>query len=98
MCDFCFSPIQQAEQQILSQNNIECVRSCDQQPYLFIETKESICIKKEFDSHRVTLLLQYGGLLIIIVSLLQHGGHDVTRTQSIFNNLMTICDSSGGFL
>ena len=25
---------------------IGCVRSCDQQPYLFIETKESICIKK----------------------------------------------------
>ena len=44
---FVFLPIQQAVQQILSPNNIECVRSCDQQPYLFIERKESISIKKE---------------------------------------------------
>ena len=44
---------------------IECVRTCDQESYLFIETKESICIKKEFKSHRINLLLQYGLLFIV---------------------------------
>ena len=44
---------------------IECVRTCDQESYLFIETKDSICIKKEFNSHRINLLLQYGGLFIV---------------------------------
>ena len=44
---------------------IECVRTCDQESYLFIETKESICIKKEFNSHRINLLLQCGGLFFV---------------------------------
>ena len=39
---------------------IECVRSCDQKPYLQYETKGGICIKIEFNSQKNILLLQYG--------------------------------------
>ena len=39
---------------------IECVRSCDQKPYLHNETKGGICIKIEFNSQKKILLLQYG--------------------------------------
>ena len=47
---------------------MECVHSCDQQPCLFIKTKESFCIKKEFNSHRIYVLLQYGRLNIVCSS------------------------------
>ena len=36
---------------------IECVRSCDQKPYLHNETKGGICIKIEFNPQKNTLLL-----------------------------------------
>ena len=39
---------------------IECVRSCDQKPYLQYETKGEIYIKIELNSQKNILLLQYG--------------------------------------
>ena len=39
---------------------IECVRSCDQKPYLHNETKRGICIKIEFNPQKNISLLQDG--------------------------------------
>ena len=39
---------------------IECVRSCDQKPYLHNETKGGICIKTEFNPQKNSSLLQDG--------------------------------------
>ena len=39
---------------------IECFHSRDYRPYLFTETKESICIKIEFNSQRFSLEHQHG--------------------------------------
>ena len=39
---------------------IECFHSCDYRPYWFTETKESICIKIEFNSQRFSLGHQHG--------------------------------------
>ena len=39
---------------------IECVRSCDQKPYLHNKTKDGICIKIEFNSQKNISLLQDG--------------------------------------
>ena len=50
--------------------SIECVRSCEQRPYLVNETKGWICIRIEFNSQKN-------------ISLLQHGRHDVMWTHSI---------------
>ena len=49
----------------INRSDIECVRTCDQESYLFIATKDGICIKKEFNSHRINVLLQHGGLFIV---------------------------------
>ena len=38
---------------------IERFRSRDQRPYLLNETKESVCITKELNSHRTDLVHQY---------------------------------------
>jgi len=38
----------------------ECVRSCDQKPYLHNETKGGICIKVEFNPQKNISLLQDG--------------------------------------
>ena len=43
-----------------SLRSIECVRSCDQKPYLYNETKWGICIKKEFNPQKNISLLQDG--------------------------------------
>ena len=40
--------------------SIECVRSCDQKPYLHNETKGGICIKIEFNPQKNSSLLQDG--------------------------------------
>ena len=47
---------------------IECVRSCDQKPYLQYETKRGICIKIEFNSQKNILLLQYGHCFFVYSS------------------------------
>ena len=41
-------------------DSIECVRSCDQTPYLHNETKGGICIKIEFNPQKNISLLQHG--------------------------------------
>ena len=41
--------------------NIECFHSRGQHLCKFIGTKESVCIKKEFNSHRIGLGHQHGG-------------------------------------
>ena len=47
---------------LLAENRkeIECVRSCDQNPYLHNETKGGICIKIEFNPQKNISLLQHG--------------------------------------
>jgi len=40
--------------------SIECVRSCDQKPYLHNETKGGICIKIEFNPQKNISLFQHG--------------------------------------
>ena len=50
---------------------IECVRSCDQKPYLHNETKGGICIKIEFNPQ-------------MNISLLQHGHHFFVYTLSCY--------------
>ena len=40
--------------------SIECVRSCDQKPYLHNETEGGICIKIEFNPQNNISLLQHG--------------------------------------
>ena len=39
---------------------MECVRSCDQKPYLHNETKGGICIKIEFNPQKKIALFQHG--------------------------------------
>ena len=39
---------------------IECVRSCDQKPYLHNKTKGGICIKREFNPQENISVLQHG--------------------------------------
>ena len=50
-----------AEQFFFSSNDvIECVRSCDQKPYLHNKTKGEICIKREFNPQENISVLQHG--------------------------------------
>ena len=74
--------------------HIECVHTCDQESYLFIETKYSICIKKEFNSHRINLLLQYGELFIVHSSNMADmtSCHDVNTLYrpNPFNNFVVV--------
>ena len=60
---------------------IECVRSCDQKPYLHNETKGGICIKIEFNSQKNISLLQHGRRFFVF--FLQHGRRDVMWTHPI---------------
>ena len=67
---------------------IECVRSCDQQPYLFIKTKENFFIKKEFNSHRIYILLQYGRLNIVCSSNMAGKSHSAIRQKEVGHLMM----------
>ena len=49
-----------AEQFFSSTDVIECVRSCDQKPYLHNETKGGICIKIELNPQENISALQHG--------------------------------------
>ena len=60
---------------------IERFHSRDYRPYWFTETKESICIKIEFNSQRFSLGHQHG--LHFFVLGHQHGRRDVMRKHSI---------------
>ena len=54
---------------------MERFHSRDQRPYWFNKTKESICIKIEFNSQRVSLVHQYGRRSFVLEH--QHGRRDV---------------------
>ena len=54
---------------------IDRFHSRDQRPYWFNETKESICIKIELNSQRVSLVHQYGRHSFVLVH--QHGRRNV---------------------
>ena len=60
---------------------MECVHSRDQRPYWSFETKGRFCIKIEFNSQKIGLLLQHGRCSFVL--LLQHGYRDVMWTHSI---------------
>ena len=54
---------------------IECFHSRDYRPYWFTETKESICIKIEFNSQRFSLGHQHERHFFVLGH--QHGRRDV---------------------
>ena len=54
---------------------IECFHSRGQHLCKFIETKESVCIRKEFNSHRTSLGHQHGRRFIVLGH--QYGRRDV---------------------
>ena len=56
--------------------SIECFHSRDEHLCKFIGTKESVCIRKEFNSHRTSLGHQHGRRFIVFGH--QYGRHDVT--------------------
>ena len=57
------------------QKHIECFHSLGQHLCKFIETKESICIRKEFNSQRIGLGHQHGRRFIVLGH--QYGRRDV---------------------
>ena len=60
---------------ILSRKTIECFHSRGQHLCKFIGTKESVCIRKEFNSQPIGLGHQHGGRFIVLGH--QCGRHDV---------------------
>ena len=60
---------------------IECFHSRDQHLCKFIGTKESVCIRKEFNSHRIGLGHQHGRRFIVLGH--QYGRRDVMWKHSI---------------
>ena len=59
---------------------IECFHSYDQHLCKFIETKESVCIRKEFNSQRTGLGHQHGRRFIVLGH--QYGRRDVMWKHS----------------
>ena len=59
----------------IAQTSIECFHSPGQHICKFIGTKESICIRKEFNSHRTGLGHQHGRRFIVLGH--QYGRCDV---------------------
>ena len=62
-------------------SQIECFHSHDQHLCKFIETKESVCIRKEFNSQRTGLGHQHGRRFIVLGH--QYGRRDVMWKHSI---------------
>ena len=60
---------------------IECFHSRGQHLCKFIKTKESVCIRKEFNSQRIGLGHQHGGRFIVLGQ--EHGRRDVMWKHSI---------------
>ena len=60
---------------------IECFHSRGQHLCKFIGTKESVCIRKKFNSHRIGLGHQHGRCFIVLGH--QYGRRDVMWKQSI---------------
>ena len=61
---------------------MECFHSRGQHLCKFIGTKESVCIRKEFNSHRTGLGHQHGRRFIVLGH--QHGHRDVMWKHSIY--------------
>ena len=59
---------------------IECFHSHGQHICKFIETKESVCIRKEFNSYRIGLEHQHGHRFIVLGH--QYGRRDVMWKHS----------------
>ena len=57
---------------VINLSSIECFHSRGQHPCKFIGTKESVCIRKEFNSHRIGLGHQHGHRFIVL-------GHEYGR-------------------
>ena len=72
---------------------IECFHSRGQHLCKFIETKESVCIRKEFNSHRTGLGHQHGRRFIVLGH--QYGRRDVMWKHSI---LLEICSQQRALL
>ena len=66
---------------ILKSVPIECFHSRGQRLCKFIGTKESVCIRKEFNSHRTGLGHQHGRRFIVLGH--QYGHRDVMWKHSI---------------
>ena len=64
---------------------IECFHSRGQHLCKFIGTKESVCIRKEFNSHRTRLGHQHGRRFIVLGH--QHGRRDVMWKHSIWSKI-----------
>ena len=67
-------------------NIIECFHSRGQHICKFIETKESVYIRKEFNSHRTGLGHQHGRRFIVLGH--QYGRRDVMWKHSIGKRLL----------
>ena len=61
--------------------HIERIHSRGQHICIFIGTKESVCIWKEFNSHRIVLVHQHGCRFIVLEH--QYGRRDVMWKHSI---------------
>ena len=66
---------------------IECFHSRGQHLCKFIGTKESVCIRKEFNSHRTRLGHQHGRRFIVLGH--QHGRRDVMWKHSIISVIIS---------
>ena len=74
---------------------IECVRSCDQKPYLHNETKGGICTKIEFNPQKNISLLQDGRCFFVYSSnmaAVTSSEHTLFLCSSIlWTNVLSIC-------
>ena len=64
-------------------HNIERFHSLGQHLCKFIGTKESVCVRKEFNSHRTGLKQQHGRRFTILGH--QYGGRDFMWTHSVYS-------------
>ena len=64
---------------------MECFHSRGQHLCKFIGTKESVCIRKEFNSHRTGLGHQHGRRFIVLGH--QYGRRDVMWKHSIVTDI-----------
>ena len=67
--------------------SIECFHSRGQNLCKFIGTKESVCIRKEFNSHKVGLGHQHGRRFIVL-------GHQYGRRDVMWKHSIKRCDTS----
>ena len=74
-------PLTRIASLMLQTTSIECFHSHGQHLSKFIGTKESVCIRKEFNSQRFSLGHQHGHCFIVLGH--QHGHRDVMWKHSI---------------